>query len=728
MRIIIFLFLISFITIHVYSQAPSKKEMQEQMNQMKNELNKQIADLEKQIAEAKKNKENPETIKELEDQLSLIKKQLEMMGSVSKGISKVPDKTFEQAAADKTIPDIPKKDIARIKQLPDKILTDAELIPYIKKIHSEVEKLLKAEDIAEASKFYAALKQEKRTANEINNAVSCLWLAGYPEIALYMIGKECVANMNNPNILNTYASFLAMKGGEHAALPILQNLNKNFPNNSTILNNISQAWFGLGDINNAEKFLDETMRAFGNHSQANQTKCAIQKSRGQKQQACESIKRAIQENYTSEKESKLEELGGKLEYDDIKFRYPIKANALGLQKFYQLIPDCPLQGGETASRSQSEWHFFKEAVMEAREAVEKKIEILKVKVDAHHKRQLANPKLLLPYNNPVHITAKRKMQLLGEWAIDRTLAQNKEAMAAAVLFSTWKTEYDKAMEGLTDCGARKQAATVFLTKANGLQRQLNDKMIIDQKLTFNATANLAMYYATDQSEYELIIETIKLGVLTSLNGLYCWFELGCVATDTPEQGLRGPLPDFDSLTCQYKDEIKIPPFTTIKTECNKMTTEFDIDLETKYGIKIKIGLEEDLRNLGSTEWYRIDKTITKATLEIAKEFGPKDPTLFGPADAQVIGAELKGELRAGIEITGEGIQEVYIKGSTTLDLAGNIGDAEITPNVQSDPKGVSVMSSEVKISWNVGSGSNSSTMNSSLTGGGMLSPINLSLR
>ena len=100
-----------------------------------------------------------------------------------------------------------------------------------------------------------------------------------------------------------------------------------------------------------------------------------------------------------------------------------------------------------------------------------------------------------------------------------------------------------------------------------------------------------------------------------------------------------------------------------------------------------------------------------------------DVARFGP-----VGAELKGSGSVGVEITSDGVQEVYIKGSSTIDLAGNIGDAGITPGIQSDPKGLSATSAEVKISWNVGSGPNNGTMNSSLTGQGMLSPINISLR
>lgn len=720
MRIILFLIVVTLVANPVLSQTPvnknvkktipekvpSKNQMQGQMAEAINELNTQIADLEKQLAEAKKNKVDAETIKGLEDQRDMLKKQIEMMGGVTKKISDISEKTFQQAATkdDNTV--IPKKDVARIKQLPDKILTDAELIPYIKNIHIQVEKILKAGDRAEALKIYTALKSEKKSSNQINNILSNLWMAGYTEISLYIMGKECIANMKDANVLNTYAAFLTMQGGEHAALPILQNLNRNFPNNSTILNNIGQAWFGLGDMNNANNFLDKAMKAYGNHSQANQTKSVIQKSEGKTQESIESLKRSLEENYTPEKEAQLNELGYQVKYEDIKFKYPVKAEPLGIERFMFSIPAYPFAGGVAAETSRKEWDDFRKKISSALERLGKIKEEQKVKADAYHKRLLANPLLLKPYNNAVYKTARRKLDLLTEWGQERLLALNEEFMSDGQVISQLRETYYNTLKNTEDCAARLGLATAFLSQANVILQDNNAKMMSLQKQLINAGSNYALYAFTDRSEYELVLTTMKIAFLSYLGGLSPEFEVGCIKTEAPESR-RGPLPDFDSVNCQYKDSMLIPPFTKMKFECNKMTTEFDID--TELGLKIKFGIEENL-NSGK---------ITKGTLEIGYEFGPESPTQFGP-----VGAELKGQLGVGVEITSDGVQEVYIKGSSTIDLAGNTGGAEVRPGINPDPKGLSAMSAEVKVSWNVGS----QTSNSSLTGGGMLAPVNLSLR
>jgi len=704
MRIIVFLLLFSFIVWPAISQVPAKQEMQSQMLEAIEGLNTRIADLEEQIDKAKKHKEDAESIHQMEDELAMLKKQVAMMGGVNRGISNISERTFQQAVQEDDNTGVPKKDVARIKMLPDKILTDEELVPFVKKVHFEVEKLLNKNDKAEAIKIYALLKTEKKSSNEINNIASNLWLSGYPEIVLYIMGKESIANMKDANILNNYAAFLTMKGGEHAALPILQNLNKNFPDNSTILNNIGQAWFGLGDMNNANNFLDKAMKAYGNHSQANQTKSVIQKSEGKTQESIESLKRSLEESYTPEKEARLNELGYQVKFEDIKFKYPVKAEPLGIERFMFSIPEYPFQGGVTAETSRREWDDFREKVRASQEALEKIKEVQKAKADAYRKRLLDNPLLLKPYNNAVYKTAKRKLDKLSEWGLERVLALNEEFMPDGQVISQLRENYYNALKNTEDCGARLELATGFLTQANAIVKDNHARWLSLQKQLINAGSNYALYAFTDRSEYELALTTMKISFLINLAGMRPEIEVGCIKTEAPE-GRRGLLPDFDELTCQYKDEIIIPPFTRIKTECNKMTTEFDID--TELGLKIKAGWTENL-NSGK---------LTKGTIELGYEFGPETPTGFGP-----VGAELKGQLGAGVEITREGVQEVYIKGSSTIDVAGS-GEIE-TPLGTSDPKGLSAANAEVKISWNVGS----QTSNSSLTGGGMLAPVNLSLR
>jgi hypothetical protein len=717
MKVLFFILFIFCIAPVSMVSAQTKEEIQKQMQEAVSELKKQVTELEKQIADAKKNKEDPETIKELEDELAMLKKQLTMLGGLNKNVSMMSDKVVKDAAEEKETGKVPKKDQERIKQIPIETLTDAQLIKFLKKVQSEVERLINDKDKTEAQKIYTALKSEKRSTNYISNAVNALWISGNPEIALYILGKECAADMSNTNNLNNYAAFLTMTGGEQASIPILQNLAGKYPNNSTIQNNIGQAWFGLGDMTKAKKHLDNSMRAYGLHSQANQTMSMIQESEGKTGEAIESIKKSIKENYTPEKEARLNELGGKLEYDDLPFRYPAKAEPLGIEKFMFMIPAYPFEGGLTSERSQMEWDDFKRKVWDAKAKLEGEKEIKEQKMKAYYNRLHANPQILKPYNNTVYLTSARKLKLLYDWYTDRFIALDKKKQAAADTIKKWKTELQNAIEALgydpqnpnKNCGKIKSLSTSFLLKANTLWQQRNAELLSLEKQKLNAEATYALYGTYDRSLYEMTILNIKTQFLFFLGNLRCEFEgIDCIITEVQKPPGK-VLPDFDSLNCQYKEEFDIKPFTKIKIECNRMISEFDID--TELGLKVKLGMEENL-NSGK---------ITKGTIEIGVEKGT-DVGRFGP-----VGAELKGGISTGVEFTSDGVQEVYIKGSSTIDLAGAIEGQMPTPAGPSDPKGLSTMSGEVKISWNVGSGPNAGRINSSLTGQGMLSPINLSV-
>lgn len=717
MRLLISLLLILCLTSFAFSQQttertipsqkqkiPSQKEIQGQMQSVIDELNKQIADLEKQLEDAKKNKEDEETIKDLEDQIAMLKKQVAMMGGVTKGLAKMPDKVVKQAIEKDSIEQlrivsVPKLDKQRIAMISKDTLNDTQMIAFVKNVHLEVERLIPKQEKEEASKIYEAARAAGRSSNTISNISTNLWASGQPEQAIYVMGKECIADPNNGNNLNNYAAFLTMAGGEHAAIPILQNLDNKYQGNSTIMNNIGQAWYALGDMNKAKQYLDRAIRTFEYHSEANQTKCWILQSEGKNKEAIEALKRSIQEVYTAEKDHLLIKLGGKLTFRDFRFQYPGKpgtagrqgpAEHLGIDKFIRAIPDYPFEGGSVAAKSQDEWYEFRQKLSAAKEVVDKKSEMLKPLVDAHNQAIVANPKLLNPYNNHVNITAKRKVMVISEWLTERIVALDKERKVIDDSIRLWRTDFDNAMRSLEQCGPRKDAATTFVSNSNRLNQQWNTKYLNILKAYYNELARLALYSTTDRSEYLLIIESCKSGILTALMGLACVYEVGCLPSTAPRGRQTGTLPDFDSLTCQYKDKIFIPPFTTITTECNIMTTEIELGTETLFEgfeLKLKGGMVENL-NSGK---------ITKGTIEIGVEAGIDGN--IGP-----VKGEVKGGVATGIEITSAGVKEVYVKTTISAEWTGHIDEADprFLDEPTMDSKGTSIGEGEVKISWNAG--------------------------
>ena len=395
---------------------PSKKQMQAEMLSAINELNTQIADLEKQIDEAKKNKESEDTIKDLQDQVDMLKKQVEMMGGLNKTVSGISEKTFQQAGEEEAL--VPKKDHARINKLPKKILTEAQLALFIKNVHAEVEKMIPATEKKEALEIYNETKQEYNSVAVIANAASGCWMLGHWEKALYIMGRACMDDITDADNLNNYASFLISTGAEQAAMPILEYLNNLFPDNSTILNNMGQAWFGLGDMENAKKNLEEATSLYNNHSTANSSLSTIYEAEGDNDKAISFLKASIKETYDPDKEARLVKLGVKLKYADMPpFNYPMVKDPLGFLALVRSLPeDYPSRIGD--DEKVRNINRYVNGLRAFGDKLWSEMEDLKFKI-MDHDNVLAQNKpeqkeFLDPFVCEAHMQARRSVELLVE--------------------------------------------------------------------------------------------------------------------------------------------------------------------------------------------------------------------------------------------------------------------------------------------------------------------------
>lgn len=340
MRKVFFLLFVSLFqqSLSAQTPVPSQKEIRSQMKGAADELKKQVLEMENQIAEAKKNKEDAEAIKEMEDQLAVLRKQVAMIEGLNKTVSGISEKTFQQAGEEEAT--VPQKDHARINMVPKKTLTEAQLVLLIKNVHTQVERMIPAVEKEEALKIYTETKEEYKSVIVVANAASGCWMVGHWEKALYLMGRACMDDITETDNLNNYASFLISTGAEQAAIPILEYLNELYPENSTILNNMGQAWYGLGNLDNAKKRLAETILFYPNHSMANATLSNVARSEGDNQKAIDFLKASLKESYDPGKEAELAKLGYNISFDDMpEFNFPMKKDPINLLPFFDLMPE-----------------------------------------------------------------------------------------------------------------------------------------------------------------------------------------------------------------------------------------------------------------------------------------------------------------------------------------------------------------------------------------------------
>ena len=202
---------------------------------------------------------------------------------------------------------IPSKKTNLIAQLPKKIFSVPELASYVKTTNTSVAAIIKPKSKELAERLMAQFKNDPYYGFMIASAANGLWVMGLKEPAVYLMGKatEILPNADN---YNNYSAYLIMTGAGHMAIPILEKLNSIHKKNSTVLNNLGEAWLQLGDAEKAGKYLDSAIMVYANHPQANYTKALILETQGKTAEAVIAIKRSLKHSVTKNKLDKLNQL------------------------------------------------------------------------------------------------------------------------------------------------------------------------------------------------------------------------------------------------------------------------------------------------------------------------------------------------------------------------------------------------------------------------------------
>lgn len=213
---------------------------------------------------------------------------------------------------------VPARDAARIAQVQRQPLTGAALKAYVASLQPKLRQTLSRDALRRAE----SVEDVQRKAGgdltvRLRQAANGLAAWGaWPE-ATYLMGKVALAS-GSAQDLNNLAAFLTMLKAAQAALPILITLDARHPGNSTIQNNLGQAWFELGDVKEAERVLRLAVRRAPQHPQANVTLSRIDEARGDKAAAQAAMHAALRGGYSEAKEQRLRKLGGRLAAEDVR--------------------------------------------------------------------------------------------------------------------------------------------------------------------------------------------------------------------------------------------------------------------------------------------------------------------------------------------------------------------------------------------------------------------------
>jgi hypothetical protein len=667
-------------------------------------------------------KEKPPTQKEMQDMMKEAekmmgemspedKKMMDSMGikmpdfkKTAKSVSGVTDKQLATAWEDENRI-VPKKDDARIALANQQKISGAGLAAYLQKTHTEIINLLTAKEKADCEQAYDWITK-KTGANKtgVANTAVQLWMMRQYKAAIYTLGKLLNTGQADMNTVNNYAAFLTMAGAEEKAMPLLNYLNSMFPKNSSILNNLSQAWYGLGDMVKAEKYADTVLLFCAWHPQANTVKSHIDESKGRTAEAVTHEKNAISKLYSSDKEERLRKLNYKLDGKDLYFPLKPDSDPMGMERFKH--PDFPLTASEEVGLK-TVWAEFKDQARkkaaglakQLTEAQEKYAAFLQkmqqhdlyvVKTSQDLGRPIGNLAPMPPFAKKAAFKLKemekdggmkyrweKAVKDLANYPVEKAVLKKKYDDAIAKLKEEDLEQTGEGKPNKNFCPKYADEVTKYLTAYNTeLLKLTNDYLLqsrlkMSEELFWYQFVQYPVQFEVTKLTYQINWLDMQADIRYGETGFFDDRPL-CIKDDEKKKG-KSQLANYNDLNCPYKDTLKLGMGEIIHN-CNEITAKMEIDIQ---GIK-----------LFETEIKTNDENVRDAKdfADFLRQSFVSCTIAAGPSVEKEFGAgpfKLEAEIgvKGLIEIGKEGITDVGIKTEAEIKAiadAGHENKAELT--------------------------------------------------
>ncbi|MES2418148.1 MAG: hypothetical protein V4541_08155 [Bacteroidota bacterium] len=625
-------------------------------------------------------KEIDDKIKQAQQQFDKLtpeqKKMLEQMGMSTK-VPTMPtgitDASVKSAMSGGSAFGVPSKNNSLISAIPQIILTDANMASYVVSINKYIPDHLGFEGKASGKYYYKGLKSNKYNTVAIANTAIGLWASGQLESAMYLMGKASADDVKNIDNLSNLSAMLSMSGAPHMAIPLLEYLNKSFPNNSTILNNLGQAWFYMGVIDKADTYLQQTIKAFAYHPQANQTECLIQQSKGNTTKAIECMKNSLKYSYSLNKVNMLRKLGYSAKGSDTRNPFHPDPNPLGLKDFVR--PDYPKNYDEEVQLKYV-WDNFEKDIVSKEQILNQQLQPYIIK--QIQKAQQTYNSISKPGGTGLSTTSAGPTLLYQQTAQRNLDEMNKDGGQAYRLKAAKKKVYDliKSFEAGKET-AHKNFEKQFSSKATQetelakkgedlgyddckVKRAYSEWVYKNYNQPLQQTYKEYLHQLRLKMEEELywgqFIQEADVFAVTQINAKKEWLaslsiryletayitENNACKVPSPNKEKKIKLADFDDMNCKYHTELDFGFGNKIETNCNKMSVTFSggpLSGNLNYHTNNK---GKDLFTNATIEATVIDKGVGVGPLQVGAKAG------------------------MGMEFTSNGVEDVYVNGEASV--------------------------------------------------------------
>ena len=512
----------------------------------------------KQPAQSEMDKAMEEAMKGMspEEKAEMQKMMKDVMPAMMEQNSKMAD--YPEFTSNKEL--VPKKDMVRINAIPKKKLLPADMGPYAANLYN---KIMTKGDAAEIALVKSVIAKAPK-AIDISNASVLAMMQGHPQAAMALSMKAVQSDQTNVNMQNNMAALLTNYGYPEQAIPVLAKLKNEFPYNSTVLNNIGQAWLSLGDIDSAKKYFSFSSRVNPYHPDAKLCGGLLEELNGDPIKAVKDYTEAMENSPNPFIDKILKNKAGDKGFEKIDFE-KLKRSITIYEYFPKDWIKIPVlsdnvSGYENDSRIKNGYSKMfdelKNKIETAKEAAEQEMNALMNKGEDEFAKTMMQENMKgLNKMSLTAVTVQKILQIyMAQWMQDNM----NEYMALKNKIDARRTELSKT--GKNDkCPDFDRKNNEFLAYANPLIRKYHEEKIEEFRVWLNAFCTWSWYITGNPKN---TILTACIAWTAAITGMYegAIDDQDAIARSCVKQNGDGsslvPTPDIPNFSCPTL--IKIP--------------------------------------------------------------------------------------------------------------------------------------------------------------------------
>lgn len=563
-------------------------------------------------------------------------------------------------------------------------LTAVTMPGYLANVQSIIENRLTDQQKKNTKLLFDKLKSNPVELADIG---VILYYKGAITEALWCLTKAATMIPGSEYILSNLTGIMNLSQAEAAALPILRYLNKKVPNNSTILNNLGQALYALGEMNSSKAVLDSCIRIFAYHPQANMTRAVIAKKEGKTTEATVFIQKSIWVAYSEMTDDFAGKNGIKLDYANLLNRFhPTNTEYINVNS-YRPPPQC--DNVATAEELEAKWDAWTARTQQVTAKVSAALEAASGNYQKQMQQQLANKtgtgilslgplhakaqKMYQIYQDKLGIIQKDAQQYFDtKYKKDKDYLDREHEDALKKIEETLGKQAGegKGAIGEAYCNAINAANNVYLMGIAGLNygfqgkfsepiRYLNSELMYWSQMLAGPTGFREMIY------YERAVFAVNPMLMHSI------FIQPCLTKNKTTGTFEAP--DVQSAYCPISFRFKVS-FAKVTGDCGK----FDLELEAD---GVVFNFERDFVRKKSTIAIGAGGSLDMHNMVDGVSKNVLVPSFVGSGvDAGGAGVGAKGQFF--IEMDGNGVTDLGLRGEAGVEgVLTDKGDVKISGKI-----------------------------------------------